>query len=662
MRFIKNSSSSSSSSSSNDALLGIMLLLVMSFFHYKGAEAVIKLPGNMTVPAVFAFGDSITLVKCNFPPYGKEFKGGIPTGRFSNAKTPPDLIAEELGIKEFLPAYLDPHLEAKDLQTGVSFASGGAGFDPQTAQLASVISLSQQIEMFKKYINQLKGIVGEEKANFIIANGIHLVVAGSDDIANTYYTIGIRRAQYDINAYTDLMVSSASDFIQELYKLGCRRIAVFSVPPIGCVPSQRTLGGGPARVCAENYNQAARLANMKLSSQIDYIRQKYPQSRVTYVEIYDPLFDLIQNPQNYGFEVVDRGCCGTGDIEVVILCNKYTETCPDDTKVQALVKLPPNVTLPAVIVFGDSVVDTGNNNNLPTIAKSNYPPYGKDFMGGRPTGRFSNGKVPSDLLVEELGIKELSPAYLDVNLKPEDLLTGVNFASGAAGYDPLTSELSAVLSLSKQLELFEGYIMKLKNFAGEERSKMILSNSLYVSVTGSNDITNTYPFRQSQYDVSSYTDLMVGYGSSFIQDLYRLGARRIAILGLPPIGCLPSQRTLRGGPERNCVDNYNQMAELFDSKLEAEINSLNNKYKDSKIVYVDIFNVLLDLIHNPLNYGFKVSNIGCCGTGRIEVAELCKFPCPNVNDYVFWDSFHLTEKAYRVLVRTFVEKNVIKFL
>lgn len=62
--------------------------------------------------------------------------------------------------------------------------------------------------------------------------------------------------------------------------------------------------------------------------------------------------------------------------------------------------------------------------------------------------------------------------------------------------------------------------MKLKNFAGEERSKMILSNSLYVSVTGSNDITNTYPFRQSQYDVSSYTDLMVGYGSSFIQVIF----------------------------------------------------------------------------------------------------------------------------------------------
>lgn len=54
--------------------------------------------------------------------------------------------------------------------------------------------------------------------------------------------------------------------------------------------------------------------------------------------------------------------------------------------------------VPAVIVFGDSVVDTGNNNNLATVFKVNYPPYGKDFYGGQPTGRFSNGKVPPDLI------------------------------------------------------------------------------------------------------------------------------------------------------------------------------------------------------------------------------------------------------------------------
>jgi len=68
-------------------------------------------------------------------------------------------------------------------------------------------------------------------------------------------------------------------------------------------------------------------------------------------------------------------------------------------KTRAVVKLPPNVSVPAVLVFGDSIMDTGNNNkNLATTARCNFPPYGKDFKGGIPTGRFSNGKVPSDLI------------------------------------------------------------------------------------------------------------------------------------------------------------------------------------------------------------------------------------------------------------------------
>lgn len=66
--------------------------------------------------------------------------------------------------------------------------------------------------------------------------------------------------------------------------------------------------------------------------------------------------------------------------------------------VGAAIKLPENITFPAVLVFGDSIVDTGNNNFIKTIAKCNFPPYGQDFMGGNPTGRFSNGKVPADLI------------------------------------------------------------------------------------------------------------------------------------------------------------------------------------------------------------------------------------------------------------------------
>ncbi|KAJ9542076.1 hypothetical protein OSB04_028582 [Centaurea solstitialis] len=31
-------------------------------------------------------------------------------------------------------------------------------------------------------------------------------------------------------------------------------------------------------------------------------------------------------------EVIDKGCCGTGNIEVIFLCNKLSSTCYDDSK------------------------------------------------------------------------------------------------------------------------------------------------------------------------------------------------------------------------------------------------------------------------------------------------------------------------------------------
>ncbi|KAL8539967.1 hypothetical protein ACS0TY_001535 [Phlomoides rotata] len=51
-------------------------------------------------------------------------------------------------------------------------------------------------------------------------------------------------------------------------------------------------------------------------------------------------------------------------------------------------------------LFGDSLVDAGNNNYLFTISKADSPPYGLDFSpsGGHPTGRFTNGRTIADVL------------------------------------------------------------------------------------------------------------------------------------------------------------------------------------------------------------------------------------------------------------------------
>lgn len=61
---------------------------------------------------------------------------------------------------------------------------------------------------------------------------------------------------------------------------------------------------------------------------------------------------------------------------------------------------------PCYFIFGDSLVDNGNNNQLQSLARANYLPYGIDFNGG-PTGRFSNGKTTVDV-IGELSSQSLS--------------------------------------------------------------------------------------------------------------------------------------------------------------------------------------------------------------------------------------------------------------
>lgn len=64
----------------------------------------------------------------------------------------------------------------------------------------------------------------------------------------------------------------------------------------------------------------------------------------------------------------------------------------------AHLKRPFNNSVPAVVVFGDSTVDSGNNNYVKTPFKSNFPPYGKDFVNGVPTGRFTDGRLVTDFM------------------------------------------------------------------------------------------------------------------------------------------------------------------------------------------------------------------------------------------------------------------------
>ncbi|KAF0917951.1 hypothetical protein E2562_021667 [Oryza meyeriana var. granulata] len=323
---------------------------------------------------------------------------------------------------------------------------------------------------------------------------------------------------------------------------------------------------------------------------------------------------------------------------------------------------PPLVT--AVIVFGDSIVDPGNNNNLKTQIKANHRPYGMDFADSEPTGRYSNGLIPTDFIVQGLRVKQLLPPYLGVELSPEDLLTGVSFASGATGYDPLTPVIVSVITLDQQLEYFDEYRARLVALVGDKEAARIIDGALFVVCAGTDDIANTYfttPFRSVEYDIPSYVELLVSGADKFLDKVVARGARKIGFVGLPPIGCVPSQRTLGGGPHRRCEEKRNYAAKLFNSRMQEVIAGKAT----TRLVYIDIYTILNELVENGDKYGFTETTRGCCGTGTIEVTGLCdtRFVdiCDDRTNHVFFDSYHPTQSAYKIIV-DYIFDNYLQFI
>ncbi|KAK7412415.1 hypothetical protein VNO78_03874 [Psophocarpus tetragonolobus] len=325
-------------------------------------------------------------------------------------------------------------------------------------------------------------------------------------------------------------------------------------------------------------------------------------------------------------------------------------------KVEAL-----NKRLSGFYVFGDSTVDPGNNNYIKTAFKSNFPPYGRDFSNQVPTGRFTNGKLATDYIASYVGLKkELLPPYLDPNISNiEELMTGVSFASAGSGFDPLTPTITNVITIEKQLEYFRECKKRMEEAVGKERMENHVKEGAFFISAGTNDFVLNYfalPVRRKTYSLPAYQHYLIQHVKEFIQDLLAEGARKIAISGLPPMGCLPFMITLNSPNsffQRDCIDKYSSISRDYNLLLQRELHTmqmqLNMSSSDAKIYYIDIYGPIADMIHARKRFGFDEVDSGCCGSGYIEASILCNKisnVCCDPSKYVFWDSIHPTEKAY----------------
>ncbi|XP_031396101.1 GDSL esterase/lipase At5g45960-like isoform X2 [Punica granatum] len=318
---------------------------------------------------------------------------------------------------------------------------------------------------------------------------------------------------------------------------------------------------------------------------------------------------------------------------------------------------PFNNTIPAILVFGDSTVDPGNNDYINRVFKGNFPPYGRDFANHAATGRFTNGRLPSDYIILYMGIKDYIPPYLNQSLSIEELITGVSFASAGTGYDPLTP------TLSKQLEYFQEYRERLEGAIGKEETGDLIKRSIFLLSAGTNDFALNYfteQLRRLSFSASNYEKFVLQHFKGFIQGLLSQGATKIAVVGLPPMGCLPVIITSNTIPltGRQCVERINSVARDYNTLLQSEMRHLQSTQlnKETKIYYADIYGPLQDMIQNHQRYGFEVVSRACCGTGLVEASFMCnaKTPvCPDASKYIFWDAIHPTDRAYYLIFQAF---------
>ncbi|XP_043722125.1 GDSL esterase/lipase At1g71250-like [Telopea speciosissima] len=307
----------------------------------------------------------------------------------------------------------------------------------------------------------------------------------------------------------------------------------------------------------------------------------------------------------------------------------------------------------AMFVFGDSLIDNGNNNYLlGSLAKANYLPYGVDFEQGA-TGRFTNGKTIIDLLGDKLGLPYL-PAFADPLTVGTRILKGVNYASAAGGILDISGlHLGQRFSLRQQVISFGITLSQLRIQLGGMNMNLseYLAKSIAVMALGSNDYVNNY-LMPSLYPTSfiynprDYADLLVNQYSTQILALHSLGLRKFFLAGLGPIGCSPSQA--RG----QCATGVNDMMGLFNERLRSLVDLLNANHPGSIFAYGNTYGVFGDILNNPAAYGFMITTRGCCVLGVNQGTCLpLSTPCPNRREYVFWDAFHPTEAVDEILAQ-----------
>nr|CAB3449659.1 unnamed protein product [Digitaria exilis] len=327
---------------------------------------------------------------------------------------------------------------------------------------------------------------------------------------------------------------------------------------------------------------------------------------------------------------------------------------------------------PAIFVFGDGMLDVGNNNYLnysedlgsPHLANHSY--YGIDFPNFEPTGRFSNGYNIADFIAKAMGL-EISPAaYLSltgpINM---DGFTGVNYASECAKILNINDEMDRcaanTIPLLTQVAAFTATRAQMELQLSSRELKKLLSKSLFLIGMGTCDLFRASLLQalgiSTKFDPSADVQYVASSLAAAIRALHDAGARKFAVINAPPIGCAPGGRMpwlVRGRrvhvPNGRCDETKNKLVVEFNDGIRHLMANLSSELDGLRYSIADFYGFANATFVNPSAAGFVDIASECCTN------YLCDSPpCQNRSQYWFWDDLYPTEQAAKLAAAAFYD-------
>lgn len=266
-----------------------------------------------------------------------------------------------------------------------------------------------------------------------------------------------------------------------------------------------------------------------------------------------------------------------------------------------------NAAIENLVIFGDSLSDTGNTRS--EIPFGNAEPVAT-AVGYGSNGRFSNGPLWHEYVAAELGIASATNSNDG----------GDNFAFGGARVNNNGGPSAGLLNQAS-------------DYFDRQAGTPAAPDSLFISWIGGNDMRDLVGNPDPASVIDQQLDALFGSLGSLLDS----GVTQLFVPNLVDLGTIPENSGSANEASATAV------TQAWNTGLLSRLFDLNNS-STADIYFLDVFSLFEGILANPGASGFTNTSGQCRSVSGISEVE-----CANPSTFVFWDDIHPTTAAHAVL-------------